>query len=55
MIQRDESKLTTMSEFGRKVTESLAKLSPAEKARLRISLRKYYGLKPEPEPDAYEN
>ena len=35
--------------------ESLAAMSPMEKAKLRIELRAAYNLPPQPEPDAYVN
>jgi hypothetical protein len=54
MIQRDESKLCTLSQICRKITDAMTKLSEYEKAKLRVSLRKHYGL-PEQREKALEN
>jgi hypothetical protein len=53
-IHRDESKLTTTTSFGREVLAAISKLSEYEKAKLRVSLRKKYGL-PEVREKAVEN
>jgi hypothetical protein len=46
MIQHDESKLTTTSQFARKITEAIRKMSEYERAKLRVRMREYYGLPP---------
>jgi hypothetical protein len=54
MIQRDESKLWTTSQAAREITDAISKLSEYEKAKLRVSLRKNYGL-PKQREKALEN
>jgi hypothetical protein len=53
MIQRD-AKLCTLSQICREIGEAVSKLSEYEKAKLRVSLRKHYGL-PEEREKALEN
>jgi hypothetical protein len=43
-IQQDESKLWTMSEMCRQVTSAIERMSPREKAELRVTLRQRYNL-----------
>jgi hypothetical protein len=45
-IQRDESKLTTTTSFGREVLAAVSKMSPYAKAQLRVALRQRYNLPP---------
>jgi hypothetical protein len=54
MIQRDESKLWTTRQAAKEMSKAITKLSKYEKAKLRVSLRKYYGL-PERRERALEN
>jgi hypothetical protein len=54
MIQRDESKLWTLSQMCHEVSAAISKLSEYEKAKLRVSLRKCYGL-PQERERALEN
>jgi hypothetical protein len=43
-IQQDESKLCTLSQICRGMTDAISKLSEYEKAKLRVSLRQRYNL-----------
>ncbi len=44
-----------ISEIAEMIIQEIRKMSPKEKALLRIQLQKGFGLPPRPEPDAYEN
>lgn len=55
MICTDETKLITLSQLCAKVSESLEKMSPKEKAELRVKMRAYYNLPPQSEKDLWEN
>jgi hypothetical protein len=53
-IQRDESKLWTTHQAAKEISKTISNLSEYEKAKLRVSLRKCYGL-PEERERALEN
>jgi hypothetical protein len=53
-IQRDEKKLWTVHQAAKEIGEAISRLSEFEKAKLRVRLRKHYGL-PEERERALEN
>jgi hypothetical protein len=54
-IQKDESKLWTTSEMVRQVSVSVEKMSPKQKAKLRMYLRRAYNMSAKPEPALWKN
>ena len=46
MIQRDEPKLSTLSQVCRETSKAIRKMSEYDRALLRVNLRKHYGLPP---------
>ncbi len=45
-IQRNESKLWTLSQACREMSDAIRRLSEFEKAKLRVRMRERYGLPP---------